>query len=63
MLSNFHGLTCGADEKKTLYIVEGEMDALSMYEAGYRNVVSVPSGGISAKSIGKLAGIATSLRF
>ena len=50
----FYGLNM-CEEGKTLYIVEGEMDALSMYEAGYRNVVSVPSGGISAKSIGKLA--------
>lgn len=30
---------------KDLYIVEGEMDALAMLEAGIRNVVSVPSGG------------------
>ncbi len=29
---------------KSCIITEGEMDALSFYEAGYRNVVSVPSG-------------------
>lgn len=28
----------------TMYITEGEIDALSLYEAGIRNVVSVPSG-------------------
>lgn len=27
------------------YIVEGEMDALSLVEIGYRNVISVPDGG------------------
>lgn len=28
----------------TVYITEGEMDALSLYEVGIRNVVSVPAG-------------------
>lgn len=30
-----------------LVVVEGEMDALSVYEAGIHNVVSVPDGEIS----------------
>lgn len=30
---------------RDLYIVEGELDALAMLEAGIRNVVSVPNGG------------------
>jgi twinkle protein len=30
---------------KDLYIVEGELDALALLEAGIRNVVSVPNGG------------------
>lgn len=29
---------------KDLYIVEGEADAMSMWQSGYKNVVSVPSG-------------------
>ena len=52
----FYGL--GQIEKETkdiLYIVEGEIDALSLYEAGYKNVVSIPNGGISPKSVGKLS--------
>lgn len=36
---------------KTIYIVEGEIDALSFYEAGYSSVWSVPNG---AKSFGWL---------
>jgi twinkle protein len=28
----------------TCYIVEGEFDVLAMYEAGYKNVISVPNG-------------------
>ena len=32
------------DTKKPLYITEGEIDALSLYEAGVTNVVSVPCG-------------------
>ena len=50
----FYGINMVAEESKILIIVEGEMDALSLWEAGYRNVVSVPSGGISEKSIGNL---------
>lgn len=34
----------GIRGEKSCIITEGEMDALSFYEAGYRNVVSVPSG-------------------
>lgn len=30
--------------KDECYIVEGEMDVLAMYEAGYKNVISVPNG-------------------
>ena len=30
--------------KKTIIIVEGEMDKLAFYEAGYKNCVSVPTG-------------------
>lgn len=33
--------TCSSD---TLIIVEGEIDAMSFYEAGFNNVVSVPDG-------------------
>jgi len=29
----------------TVYIVEGEFDVLAMYEAGYKNTISVPNGG------------------
>ena len=32
------------DSGKPLYIVEGEIDAMSMYQFGFQNVVSVPSG-------------------
>jgi len=32
------------DKDKPLVITEGEFDALAVYEAGYKNVVSVPSG-------------------
>lgn len=32
------------DFTQPLYITEGEIDALSLYEAGVKNVVSVPSG-------------------
>lgn len=50
----FFGLNMVKAKSKTLYIVEGEMDAYSLWEAGYTSVVSVPSGGISEKSIGNL---------
>jgi len=39
----FYNLDSLKDEKKC-YIVEGEIDALSLYEAGIYNVVSVPNG-------------------
>ena len=39
----FYNLDSIADEK-TVIIVEGEIDCLSMYEAGFYNVVSVPNG-------------------
>lgn len=39
----FYNLDAIKDEK-TAYIVEGEMDCLSMHEAGIYNVVSVPNG-------------------
>tara|TARA_R110000765_G_scaffold54989_3_gene109407 strand:- start:286 stop:1965 length:1680 start_codon:yes stop_codon:yes gene_type:complete len=35
---------------KTIIITEGEMDALSLVEAGYNNVVSVPDGAIAPNS-------------
>ena len=34
----------GISFNSTLYITEGEIDALSLYEAGIHNVVSVPAG-------------------
>lgn len=39
----FYNIDSIKDEKKA-YIVEGEIDALSLYEAGIYNVVSVPNG-------------------
>ena len=39
----FYNLDSITDEK-TVIIVEGEIDCLSMYEAGFYNVVSVPNG-------------------
>jgi twinkle protein len=39
----FYNLDC-AINNKTIIIVEGEMDALAMAEAGYENVISVPNG-------------------
>ena len=39
----FYNLDCAIDNK-TIIIVEGEMDALAMSEAGYDNVISVPNG-------------------
>ena len=35
---------------ETIIITEGEMDALSLVEAGYNNVVSVPDGAIAPNS-------------
>ncbi|KAF5840269.1 hypothetical protein DUNSADRAFT_17372 [Dunaliella salina] len=34
----------GGSRPEELIIVEGEMDVLALYEAGYKNVVSVPDG-------------------
>ena len=39
----FYNLDCAIDNE-VIIIVEGEMDALAMYESGYRNVISVPNG-------------------
>lgn len=39
----------GIKGQKEIYIVEGEMDCLTMVQAGYRNTVSVPNGA-NAKS-------------
>ncbi len=46
-MSNTEAILFGMDmtvKTKPLVIVEGEIDALSMYEAGVENVVSVPQG-------------------
>jgi len=32
------------EKKKTIIFVEGEMDVLALYEAGYKNVISLPDG-------------------
>jgi twinkle protein len=37
-------------------IVEGELDKLSLEEAGYRNVVSVPSGALPPRRVSAAAG-------
>lgn len=42
----FYGLNNIAEENAAV-IVEGEIDALSFYEAGIRNVISVPDGAIN----------------
>lgn len=34
----------GIKDQEEIYIVEGEMDCLTMIQAGYRNTVSVPNG-------------------
>lgn len=34
----------GVKEQKEIYIVEGEMDCLTMIQAGFQNTVSVPNG-------------------
>lgn len=39
----FYNIDCAIDNE-TIIIVEGEMDCLAMYEAGYKNVISVPNG-------------------
>lgn len=46
-MANTEPILFGMDKvayNKPLVITEGEIDALSIYEAGYHNVVSVPSG-------------------
>jgi twinkle protein len=40
----FFNLDCLKDEPNELIIVEGEMDALSFIDAGFKNVISVPNG-------------------
>lgn len=40
----------GIKEKKTVYIVEGEMDCLTMVQCGYENTVSVPNGASKSKN-------------
>jgi len=40
----FYNLDCLLSEPKSVYIVEGEMDALTLIELGFKNVVSVPNG-------------------
>lgn len=44
----FYNLDCTINNE-TIIIVEGEMDALAMYEAGYKNVISVPNGAGTGK--------------
>lgn len=44
----FYNLDCVFDND-TIIIVEGEMDCLAMYEAGYKNVISVPNGATLGK--------------
>ena len=46
-LANTESILFGMDNvsfKKPLYITEGQIDAMSLYEAGITNVVSVPAG-------------------
>lgn len=40
----------GIKGKKSVYIVEGEMDCLTMVQAGYENTVSVPNGATKGKN-------------
>ena len=44
----FYNLDATIDNE-TIIIVEGEMDCLAMYEAGYKNVISVPNGATLGK--------------
>ena len=44
----FYNLDCTIDNE-VIIIVEGEMDCLAMYEAGYKNVISVPNGATLGK--------------
>jgi len=39
----FYNLDCTIDND-TIIIVEGEMDCLALYEAGFKNTISVPNG-------------------
>jgi len=39
----FYNLDCTIDND-TIIIVEGEMDCLALYEAGFKNAISVPNG-------------------
>lgn len=45
-----YGLDDISDNDKTVIFVEGEMDKLSLYEAGIRNCVSVPDGAPSPET-------------
>jgi twinkle protein len=45
----FYNLDCTI-HNNTIVIVEGEMDALALYECGFKNVISVPNGA----SLGKI---------
>jgi len=40
----------GIKDKKQVYIVEGEMDCLTMVQCGYDNTVSVPNGATKSKN-------------
>ena len=42
--NSFFGLQHIEEDAKEICIVEGELDALTLYECGYENVVSVPGG-------------------
>ena len=44
----FYNLDATIDNE-TIIIVEGEMDALALYECGYKNVISVPNGATIGK--------------
>lgn len=44
----FYNLDCTIDND-TIIIVEGEMDALTLYECGLHNVISVPNGATMGK--------------
>jgi twinkle protein len=44
----FYNLDCTIDND-TIIIVEGEMDALALYECGLHNVISVPNGATMGK--------------
>lgn len=52
-LKTFFNLTSVKDGD-TLIICEGEMDALSFYEAGFKSAVSVPNGAVNKLSTGQI---------